>query len=81
MSRIQYLCSKSSIINCYKKQSSDAITLESGFRQWIERFSEKQLSEIYALLDNYREKDIVIFKSREEADKYVQYYRTSEKAS
>lgn len=53
-------------------------TLESGFRKWIEQFSEKQLPEIYALLDNYREKDIVIFKSREEADKYVQYYGTSE---
>ncbi len=53
-------------------------TLESGFRKWIEQFSEKQLPEIYALLDNYRQKDIVIFKSREEADKYVQYYGTSE---
>lgn len=52
--------------------------MESGFRKWIEQFSEKQLPEIYALLDNYREKDIVIFKSREEADKYVQYYGTSE---
>ena len=28
-------------------------TLESGFRKWIEQFSEKQLPEIYALLDNY----------------------------
>lgn len=56
-------------------------TLESGFRQWIEQFSEKQLPEIYALLDNYREKDIVIFKSREEADKYAQYYGTSENAN
>ena len=52
--------------------------MESGFRKWIEQFSEKQLPEIYALLDNYRQKDIVIFKSREEADKYVQYYGTSE---
>lgn len=55
--------------------------MESGFRRWIEQFSEKQLSKIYALLDNYREKDIVIFKFREEADKYVQYYGTSENAN
>ena len=55
--------------------------LESGFRQWIEQFSEKQRSEIYALLDHYRKKDIVIVKSREEADQYAQYYGTSENAN
>lgn len=56
-------------------------TLESGFRQWMEPFSEKQLPEIYALLDNYGEKDIVIFKSGEKADKHAQYYGTTENAN
>lgn len=53
----------------------------SGFRQWIEQFSEKKRSEIYALLDHYRKKDIAIAKFREEADKYAQYYGTSENAN
>lgn len=43
-------------------------TLEGGFLQWIEDFSEKQLPEIYSLLKRYSDKEIVVFKSREEAD-------------
>ncbi len=52
-------------------------TLENGFGEWIEEFSQKRLPEIYFLFDKYKDKNIVIFKSREEADKYVQYYGTS----
>ena len=48
-------------------------TLENGFRQWIEEFSDKRLPTIYALLEKYSDKEIVIFKSREEADRYAQY--------
>ncbi|MDD3415843.1 MAG: adenylate kinase [Lachnospiraceae bacterium] len=51
--------------------------LESGFRQWIEEFSVKKLPEIYALLEKHKEKDIVIFKCREEADDFAQNYGTS----
>lgn len=46
-------------------------TLEGGFLQWIEDFSEKQLPEIYSLLKRYSDKEIVVFKSREEADAFI----------
>lgn len=46
-------------------------TLEGGFKQWIEDFSEKQLPEIYSLLKRYSDKEIVVFKSREEADVFI----------
>ena len=46
-------------------------TLEGGFLQSIEDFSEKQLPEIYSLLKKYRDKEIVIFKSREEVDVFI----------
>lgn len=46
-------------------------TLEGGFLQSIEDFSEKQLPEIYSLLKKYSDKEIVIFKSREEADAFI----------
>lgn len=51
-------------------------TLEGEFRQWIEEFSEKRLPQIYELLEKCKEKTIVIFKSREDADKYAQNYGT-----
>ena len=42
------------------------------FRQWIVNFQQKQLPQIYELLEKYlRQKDIVIFKSRQEADDYL----------
>lgn len=50
---------------------------ENGFRQWIEEFSWKKLPEIYALLENYKDKDIVIFKCRKEADNFAQNYGNS----
>ena len=38
----------------------------------IEEFSSKNLPSIYALIDKYRDgRDIVVFKSREEADKFL----------
>lgn len=46
-------------------------TLEGGFLQWIEDFSEKQLPEIYSLLKRYSDKEIVVFKSREEAGVFI----------
>lgn len=43
---------------------------DGEFRQWILDFSEQQLPEIYALLEQYREgKHIFIFRSRQEADR------------
>lgn len=46
-------------------------TFEGEFKQWIEDFSEKQLPEIYSLLKKYRDKEIVVFRSREDADVFI----------
>ena len=46
--------------------------LDLRLKQEIEEFPIKNLPTIYALIDKYREgKTIVIFKSREEADKFL----------
>lgn len=45
---------------------------DQEFRQWIIDFPEKQLPQIYELLDKYqKEKEIIIFKSRKEAEEYL----------
>lgn len=50
--------------------------LDSEFESFIKEFSEKSLPKIYALTEKYKEeKQIVIFKSREEADKYIDKLR------
>lgn len=46
--------------------------LDEEFRQWIVDFPNEKLSEIYQMLDKYSDKNIVIFKSRQEADEYLQ---------
>ena len=45
--------------------------LDPMLRREIEGFREQNLPEIYSLLEKYREKNIIIFKSREEADGYL----------
>lgn len=50
--------------------------LDPEFRQFIEDFPEDTLPYIYELLDKYKEeKKIIIFKSREEADEFVEKMR------
>lgn len=45
---------------------------DEEFKQWIIDFPEKQLTQIYQKIEMYRhEKDIIIFKSRKEADEYL----------
>ncbi|WP_295152826.1 adenylate kinase [uncultured Ruminococcus sp.] len=46
-------------------------TLDPGFESFIKSFREKQLPEIYGLLKKYSDRHTVIFKSREEADRYL----------
>lgn len=47
--------------------------LDEDFRQWIEDFPKNQLQRIYELCEKYGEdKNIVIFRSREEADEYIE---------
>lgn len=45
--------------------------LDDDFRQWIVDFPQKQLPEIYGLLEKYNDKNIVNFKSRQEAETYL----------
>ncbi len=47
--------------------------LDPQFRQWIESFRENQLPEIYRLLEKYKNgRQIVIFRTREQADKFIE---------
>lgn len=46
--------------------------LDPEFKQFIEEFSEKTLPYIYELIEKYKEeKQVIIFKSRKEADEYI----------
>ena len=45
-------------------------TLDEEFREWILNFSRDEIPRVYALLDKYRDKKLVVFKSREEIDRY-----------
>ncbi|MFR8549161.1 MAG: adenylate kinase [Lachnospiraceae bacterium] len=46
---------------------------DAEFRQWIAAFEKDQLPEIYRLLEQYKkEKTVIIFHSREEAQKYAE---------
>ena len=46
--------------------------LDEEFKQFIEDFSKSQLPQVYELLDKYSEElNIIIFKSRVEAEKYT----------
>ncbi len=50
--------------------------LDEEFKQFIVEFPEKTLPYIYELIEKYRtEKHVVIFKSRNEADEYINKYR------
>lgn len=42
------------------------------FRQWIVDFPNVALPHIYQMLEHYRDKTVVIFKSRQETEKYLQ---------
>ena len=45
---------------------------DENFKNWILNFEKEKLPQIYDLLDKYKEnKNIVIFKSIEEADNYI----------
>lgn len=47
--------------------------LDEEFKQWIIDFPKNQLPQIYELLEKYQaDKNIIIFKSREEIDYYFQ---------
>ena len=50
---------------------------DEKFEQSIIKFSEEKLPQIYELLNKYKEKlNIFVFKTREEADNYIENYKT-----
>lgn len=48
--------------------------LDEEFRQWIVDFPNEKLPEIYQMLERYKDKNIVIFKSRQETDEYLKKF-------
>lgn len=46
--------------------------LDEEFRQWIVDFPNEKLPEIYQMLERCKDKNIVVFKSRQETEKYLQ---------
>ncbi len=46
-------------------------SLDEDFRAWIEAFPKTSLPKIYALLSEHSDKEIHIFKSREDADLFL----------
>lgn len=46
-------------------------TLDDEFEKFIEEFAAIQLPKIYELLEKYKDKNIVVFKSREEANLFI----------
>lgn len=47
--------------------------LDENFKQIIVNFANEKLPQIYELLNKYKNRNIIIFKSREEADNYIKY--------
>lgn len=48
--------------------------LDPEFKKEIEEFPSKNLPTVYALFEKYSDKRIVIFRSREEADKFLEEF-------
>lgn len=53
--------------------------LDPEFRQWIIDFPEKKLPEIYRLLEQYSDKNIIIFKSRQQSEDYIKHIRSDKR--
>ena len=44
---------------------------DAEFKEWIIKFPEQELPHVYMLLEKYKDKNIVIFKSHKEIDSYL----------
>lgn len=50
--------------------------LDDEFKQFIEEFPDNTLPHIYELIEKYKDgKQVIIFRSREEADEYIKSYK------
>ncbi len=47
---------------------------DEEFRQWIVDFPNEKLPEIYKMLERYKDKNVIIFKSRQEIDEYLKEF-------
>lgn len=46
--------------------------LDEEFKRWITEFPQKELPRIYSLLKKYNDKDIFIFKSHDDVDRFLE---------
>ncbi|MBR5514910.1 MAG: adenylate kinase [Clostridia bacterium] len=46
-------------------------TFDGEFKEWILNFNKDQMPLVYSLLEKYKDKNIIIFKSHKEVDEYV----------
>lgn len=47
-------------------------TLDPEFKEWIENFARDEMPRVYSLIETYKDKNIVIFKSHKEVDEYAE---------
>lgn len=47
-------------------------TLDEDFKMFIETFSDEVLTKIYYLLEVYKDKNIIVFNSREDVNSYIE---------
>jgi len=47
-------------------------SLDEEFKSWIENFARDELPCVYSLLEKYKDKKIIVFKSHKEVDEYVE---------
>ncbi|MBE6573289.1 MAG: adenylate kinase [Ruminococcaceae bacterium] len=47
-------------------------TLDPEFKEWIVNFARDEMPRVYSLIETYKDKNIVIFKSHKEVDEYAE---------
>ena len=45
---------------------------DAEFKEWIINFPKKELSHVYSLLEKYKDKNVIIFKSHNEIDEFLE---------
>ncbi|GEK33159.1 adenylate kinase [Kurthia sibirica] len=63
---------KSRIGNAREDLPWTEMTFDEEFKQWILDFPQKSLPQIYSWLNEIKDKDIIIFKSREQAAAFLE---------